>query len=130
MPSSKLTLAQITALQDECMAEDVAIEYEIMAYWSEAAVQRYFESGGEERPPVLAAPKKPEPPKPAPQVIEPDNSGILAWLRGGDEEVDGDFDFESPWPTGNLADTRKPRRVAYSIFAVGGAKGLGCQGGR
>ena len=48
--AQRLTVAQLEALQAECMADDIPLEPEIMAKWQIEEVQIFFESGGEVRP--------------------------------------------------------------------------------
>ena len=45
-----LTLTELEAIQAEALADDVPIELERMAIWSEDEARAYFESGGELMP--------------------------------------------------------------------------------
>jgi pimeloyl-ACP methyl ester carboxylesterase len=45
-----LTCEDLERLQGECLADDVAIEFDRMRLWSEAEAKAYFESGGVDAP--------------------------------------------------------------------------------
>ena len=42
-----LSLAQLEEIREECMAEDVDIDLDRMARWSEETARTFFENGGE-----------------------------------------------------------------------------------
>ena len=53
-PLERLTMAELSDLQAECMADDVPIETD-MVYWTEAEARVCFETGGATRPPPRVA---------------------------------------------------------------------------
>ena len=55
-----LTLQELMAIQDECMADDIDIDFAKMSLWDEDTARDYFESGG-----VLPAGAALDAPKPA-----------------------------------------------------------------
>eukprot|EP00966_Prymnesium_polylepis_P062589 1452554-Prymnesium_polylepis.1 len=54
-----LTLAQLEAIQSDHLADDVAIDLERMAIWSEEQAAAYFESGGTVEPAATPSPPSP-----------------------------------------------------------------------
>ena len=51
-----LTLAQLEDIQADCLADDVAIDFEKMRLWTEADAVAFFESGGTVEPTPAAVP--------------------------------------------------------------------------
>ena len=60
-----LTLAELEAVQQDALADDVAIDFERMKVWSLEEAEKYFESGGTEAPAVDVS----ESPAPAPTPL-------------------------------------------------------------
>ena len=78
-----LDMVELQAIQYECLAEDIDLDFEKMKLWTEEHARTYFESGGVDEPSV------------ADSVDEPSITASIAAIR--------------PAPTGPLG--RKPRVV-------------------
>lgn len=60
--AAQLTLAELQDIRDDCLADDIDIDYDLMKSWDRARAARFFENGGEDLPPS----PPPTPPKPSP----------------------------------------------------------------
>ena len=45
------TLAEIESIRDDCFADDVEIDFDVMRDWTKERCTLFFENGGEDRPP-------------------------------------------------------------------------------
>ncbi len=73
-----LTLSELQDIQAAELADDVEIDLETMALWSKDDAEKYFASGGAE---------KPAPPKYVSEAAAPPPSGSFAWWSAADTPI-------------------------------------------
>ena len=74
-----LSLSEIEEIRDECLADDLDIDFERMSLWSADEARVYFESGGEVEPPSQSSTPLPSPDN-APKLPAPSEEQLKAWF--------------------------------------------------
>ena len=74
-----LSLSEIEDIRDECLADDLDIDFERMSLWSADEARVYFESGGEVEPPSQSSTPLPSPDN-APKLPAPSEEQLKSWF--------------------------------------------------